>query len=106
MISGGVIRKFGYFKPNLVIGSCLATIGCGLIYTLELDTSTGRWIGYQILVGAGVGFAWQPALVASQASVKPSDIALVTSTVLCKVFSYIYAHHFLRFMSALVEFKT
>lgn len=108
VISGGIIRKFGYFKPNLVLGSCLATVGCGLIYTLELNSSAGRWIGYQILVGAGVGFGWQPALVASQASVKSSDMAVVTSTILCKISPDTYAYPVqavLEIWSALVQSK-
>jgi len=79
-----VVRNFGYFKPNLVLGSCIATVGCGLVYTLDLDSSAGHWIGYQIVVGVGVGMALQQSLIATQATVHPSDLAPATAMVLCK----------------------
>ena len=59
IISGGLIAKTGHYWPILLVGSVLATIGSGLIYTLDIGTSTGKWIGYQLLVGAGCGVSSQ-----------------------------------------------
>ena len=64
MISGGTITVFGYFTPFLVIGSALATVGCGLIYTLNENSSSGLWIGYQALTGIALGMCFQtPVMV-------------------------------------------
>lgn len=41
------------------MGTILASVGSGLTSTFTTDTSTGTWIGYQIIAGAGRGFALQ-----------------------------------------------
>ncbi|CAK1362396.1 unnamed protein product [Cercospora beticola] len=81
IISGGILRKFGYYKPNLILGPLLASIGTGLIYTWSPDTSAGKWIGYQILVAIGMGITLQAPLLATQASVDKADTAPATSMV-------------------------
>lgn len=53
------VGKVGYYLPWSVFGSVLVTIGNGLLTTLSPTTSTGRWIGYQILVGFGRGACMQ-----------------------------------------------
>jgi hypothetical protein len=78
------VRRVGYCKPNLIIGGCLATIGSGLVYTFDRNTSPGRWIGYQILVGVGVALGWQQPLLSAQATVSARDLSSVTSMVLCE----------------------
>lgn len=40
-------------------GSALAVIANSLLATLAPDTSTGKWIGYQILLGVGRGLCMQ-----------------------------------------------
>lgn len=82
VISGGLIAKTGHFWPILLVGSVLATIGSGLIYTLDIGSSKGEWIGYQLLVGAGCGLAIQVPIIANQASVAPSDISSITAITL------------------------
>ena len=82
MLSGSVIGKIGYFQPFLLLGSILATIGAGLIYTLDIGSSVGRYIGYQIIFGAGLGTAIQVPVIAAQALSDMSDIPLVTSSIL------------------------
>lgn len=41
-------------------------IGCGLISTFTIETSTGVWIGYQIIAGAGRGCGLQMVCFASK----------------------------------------
>ncbi|KAL6716012.1 hypothetical protein ACLMJK_006974 [Lecanora helva] len=82
MLSGQVIGKIGYFQPFLLLGSLLATLGAGLIYTLDIGSSSGHYIGYQILFGAGLGIAIQIPVIAAQALSDISDIALVTASIL------------------------
>jgi MFS family permease len=49
--SGVLVSVTGYPAPFVVGGAAIATVGCGLIYTLDIGTGAGRWIGYQILAG-------------------------------------------------------
>ncbi|KAK5313081.1 hypothetical protein LTR93_011076 [Exophiala xenobiotica] len=63
--SGGVITAFGHYVPVLVSGGVVTTIGMGMIYTLQIGSRSSHWIGYQVLAGLGVGFAFQvPQIVA------------------------------------------
>ncbi|KAK4890189.1 hypothetical protein LTR27_011071 [Elasticomyces elasticus] len=82
LVAGGLIKKTGYYKPLLTVGSALAALAAGLIYTWDVNTSVGHWIGFQILLGAGMGLAGQGSIIAAQASVGPADIAPATATVL------------------------
>lgn len=61
-------------------GGLFGTIGCGLLYTLEIDTSAGKWIGYQVLTGAAIAFSVQNGLNIAQASVDPEDLPAVTAS--------------------------
>lgn len=85
--SGALITVTGYYQHLLIGGAAVATIGSGLLYLLDLDTSAGKWIGYQILAGAGWGIAFQIPMIAVQGSVSPSDLSSATGMLLCKSFS-------------------
>lgn len=54
-----IVGKLGYYLPVSLVGAVLIAIGNGLLSTFDPNTSTGKWIGYQILVGAGQGGALQ-----------------------------------------------
>ncbi|KAJ5097478.1 hypothetical protein N7456_008199 [Penicillium angulare] len=82
VISGVTISKFGYPQPFLLAGGILTAIGSGLLYTLDIGTSPGKWIGYQILAGIGIGWCFQVPVVTAQASVAPEDLPSVTAMVL------------------------
>ncbi|KAI8717511.1 MFS domain-containing protein [Fusarium sp. LHS14.1] len=80
--SGALVSATGYYQPLLIGGSAIATIGAGLLYLLNVNTSTGKWIGYQIVAGAGWGAAFQIPMIAVQGSVKPKDLASATGILL------------------------
>ena len=82
VISGGLISKFGIYVPFLLVGSTLAAIAAGLIYTLDIGTPSGHWIGYQALAGIGIGLSIQVPIIANQAFVKVSEISSVTAVTL------------------------
>lgn len=82
IISGGLISAKGHFVPFMIIGSVLATIGCGLLYSLTTHSSSGEWIGYQIVAGVGIGLALQVPIISVQAVVDPSDLASATAMIL------------------------
>lgn len=81
--SGAFVSVTGYYQPMLIGGGALATIGAGLLYLLDVDTSTGAWIGYQIVAGAGWGAAFQIPMIAVQGSVSAKDLASATGMLLC-----------------------
>lgn len=84
IVSGGSITRTGHTAPLMVIGGAIATIGAGLLYSLDIGTSTGKWIGYQIVGGVGWGLAYQVPINAAQGAVDPSDIASVTGIIICE----------------------
>lgn len=77
-----MISGFGHFVPFMIFGSAITTVGCGLLYTLNTHSSSGEWIGFQILAGIGIGLALQVPIIAAQATVDASDLASVTAMIL------------------------
>ena len=84
IVSGIFISATGHGVPVMIFGSTLAVIGAGLLYTLDVDSSMGEWIGYQILGGIGWGVALQVPIIVSQASAAAQDISSVTAMILRK----------------------
>jgi hypothetical protein len=82
--SGRAITKTGIATPYMAAASVIVTIASGLLYTLGIGTSTGKWVGYQILAGFGYGLALQVPVVVAQAFAAPSDIAPTTAIIICK----------------------
>ncbi|KAH8726142.1 major facilitator superfamily domain-containing protein [Phaeosphaeriaceae sp. PMI808] len=77
MISGGFInQKIGYYTPLGIAGSCIMTVGAGLLTTLQVDTSSSKWIGYQILLGVGMGFCFQVPNLAAQTVLPKPDVPI------------------------------
>ncbi|XXH00679.1 hypothetical protein Hte_007029 [Hypoxylon texense] len=98
VVAGPLMSITGITAPYLLVAGVLATVGCGLLYTLAIGTSTGQWIGYQILAGVGFGLGFQLVessgghlkqaanlqdaqipIVIAQAKSDPSDLASVTA---------------------------
>ncbi|KAF3490686.1 aflatoxin efflux pump [Arthroderma uncinatum] len=66
-IGGGFInQKIGYYTPLGIFGVTVMCVGAGLLTTLQVDSSEGSWIGYQILYGIGMGFCFQTSNLATQ----------------------------------------
>ncbi|OTA69676.1 putative efflux pump [Hypoxylon sp. EC38] len=79
MAAGVAVTVFGYYAPFMVIGTVLMSIGGGLLSTWKPDTTTGTWIGFQILFGAGVGLSMQQPLMAVQTVLDIKDVPTGTS---------------------------
>jgi hypothetical protein len=43
----------------MIIAAALVAIANGLLSTLAIETSTAKWVGYQVLAGAGRGLGLQ-----------------------------------------------
>ncbi|CAI7653381.1 unnamed protein product [Penicillium pancosmium] len=76
VMSGLLIGKLGYYLPWAIFCGVATAIGNGLLTTLSPNTSTGKWVGYQILIGAGRGAGFQIPLIAIQNTLSPSQISV------------------------------
>ncbi|KAJ5158251.1 Major facilitator superfamily domain general substrate transporter [Penicillium coprophilum] len=79
VIGGIVVSKTGHAAPTMLVGSAIATVAIGLLCTLDIDTSVGKWIGFQILAGSAIAFSVQNGLNIAQANVGAEDISAVTA---------------------------
>ena len=66
----------------MILGSAATTVGAGLIYTLNIGSASGAWIGYQVLAGNGTGATIQLPIIVAQGTAQPSDISSVSSIIL------------------------
>ena len=72
--AGALTSKTGYYVPQLIACSIIMAIGAGLLTTLKTDTGSGKWIGFQILFGFGLGLAMQQAGMAAQTCLDKKDV--------------------------------
>ncbi|KAF3067454.1 putative HC-toxin efflux carrier TOXA [Daldinia childiae] len=64
IVAGAVTSMVGYYNPGMIAGTTLAIAGAALLTTIDLNSSTARIVGYQLLYGFGVGFGFgQPSYV-------------------------------------------
>ncbi len=82
VVSGILITVFGHYIPLMIVGSALSSVGAGLIYTLERDTGSDKWIGYQALIGIGLGLIFQIPIIVNQTLVSPSDLSSISAQTL------------------------
>lgn len=74
ILSGVTTQKVGYYTPLAIIGSCIMAIGAGLLTTLQIHTGHGKWTGYQILYGFGMGMCFQQPNLAAQTVLPTKDV--------------------------------
>lgn len=55
VFSGFIIIRIGYFTPLLFLDSALFSIGAGLVYSLNINSPSPQYIGYQAILGIGQG---------------------------------------------------
>ncbi|KAI5463883.1 major facilitator superfamily domain-containing protein [Mariannaea sp. PMI_226] len=72
IITGACISSKGYYVPFMWLGTSIFIAGCVLLHELDRDSSTGEWLGFQIISGAGIGLAEQVPFIAVQV-VLPDD---------------------------------
>ncbi|EXJ70785.1 uncharacterized protein A1O5_05775 [Cladophialophora psammophila CBS 110553] len=68
------------YMPVLWLGFVLWTVGAGLKLLFSRTTAIGVYVVAALVEGAGVGFVFQPSLVALQALSTKADVAVTTST--------------------------
>ncbi|KAI9154968.1 putative efflux pump gsfJ [Paramyrothecium foliicola] len=81
--AGIFISATGRSTLVMIGGAALGAVGCGLCFTLNIGSSTGRWAGFELLAGLGLGAAFQVPVIVAQVSVEAADLSSATSLVLC-----------------------
>ncbi|KAK0727862.1 major facilitator superfamily domain-containing protein [Lasiosphaeria miniovina] len=77
--AGVLTARVGYYNPFLIAGAALMAVGAGMLYTLQVDADSARWIGYQVLSGFGFGCAFQGPNLAVQAVLPLEDVPIGTA---------------------------
>lgn len=79
---GALVTMLGYYTPFLIGSTAIFAVGAGLITTYSADISDARWIGYQILAGAGLGAGFQVPQAAVQTVLAQEDIPVGSSALI------------------------
>lgn len=77
--SGALTARIGYYTPFMLFGVVLLSVGAGLLTTLQVGTGEGRWLGYQIIYGFGMGCTFQAPNLAAQTVLPTRDVPVGTS---------------------------
>jgi hypothetical protein len=77
MFAGFGTAATGYYTPFVYAGSIFMSIGTGLLTTVQPHlTSRAKWIGFQILCRAGIGFGEEQAIYIVQTTLPEKDVAI------------------------------
>lgn len=79
-VAGNAISMMGHFLPIMISGFLFWLIGCGMTLAWKENTSVGLMVGTLLIMGTGVGFIFQPTMVAAQANSMMAQRAVVIST--------------------------
>ncbi|KAK0616905.1 multidrug resistance protein Fnx1 [Immersiella caudata] len=80
IVAGAGVSVLGKYRPFQFAGIALITITFGLFTLLNEASSTGYWVGTQILGAAGCGLLLTTTLPAIQAPLAEADQAIATAT--------------------------
>lgn len=76
-VTGGFLNsRIGYYTPLAIIGTCIMSVGAGLLMTFQVDAGAGKWIGYQVVYGLGLGLCFQVPNLAAQTSLPKNDVPI------------------------------
>jgi EmrB/QacA subfamily drug resistance transporter len=78
---GGLITKYGRWKPYLIVGGVFLIAGSYLLSTIHYDTNFFLVSVYMFVLGAGVGMTMQNLVLVVQNTTKPTEIGVASSGV-------------------------
>ncbi|MCJ1464044.1 hypothetical protein MMC07_002654 [Pseudocyphellaria aurata] len=79
VVTGIVVTLTGRYRWSLWAGWFFATLGTGILYLLDVDTSVVSWIFLNLVVGIGMGMLFPAMAFAIQASSKNEDLAFAVA---------------------------
>lgn len=74
-IVGTLISRTGRYRWAVWSGWAITTLGLGLLYLLDVHTSTVEWIFLNLVVGVGLGFNYSALGVTLQAATTEEDMS-------------------------------
>ncbi|KAJ7631431.1 ABC transporter [Mycena polygramma] len=87
--SGQIVGRTGYYWYFLVISPFFLGVGSGLLYTLNMDSSSAKIAGFQIIAGIGTGMGMQNGFIAIQAEFKSKPKLIGQATSMTSFFQYL-----------------
>ncbi|KAH3685818.1 hypothetical protein WICPIJ_003205 [Wickerhamomyces pijperi] len=78
--AGKIVTKLQNYKYILVVGYICWFVGSCLMLLLDQETSVERNVFIMVLIGVGVGFTFQPSIIAIQAQSLKADKSVVVTT--------------------------
>jgi hypothetical protein len=82
MSSGIAISKTGRYKAFPLVGTLFIVAALvAMSFVLEADTSVWTLVPLMVLLGLGLGFNFQPVILAVQNAVRPQEMGVATSSV-------------------------
>jgi EmrB/QacA subfamily drug resistance transporter len=82
MSSGIAISKTGKYKVFPLVGIALMVIALvSMSFVVDADTSVWTLVPFMVLLGLGLGFNFQPVILAVQNAVSPREMGVATSSV-------------------------
>ena len=86
LIAGILTTRLGHYMPFVYAAAIFTPIGIALATTFSVQTTTSHWIGYQILMGVGIGAGFQQARVAAQVTLPAEDLPLGVAAIFAAQF--------------------
>ncbi|ROW03612.1 hypothetical protein VPNG_07165 [Cytospora leucostoma] len=75
VIGGTLVSKIGRVPPMALFSATLTTVGSGLYSLFTPGSSTGEWVGFQVITGLGRGIGLQMPIVAAQNSISQDELS-------------------------------
>ncbi|KAK6062425.1 major facilitator superfamily transporter [Seiridium cupressi] len=85
-VASPLMAKYGYYLPYFVVGAAITAVSGGLTYTFDIETSIGKQVGYQILMGFSTGLVLQIPPIIAGVVTSNADKAVGLSVVLITQF--------------------
>jgi MFS family permease len=79
VLGGIIVSVTGYYIPLMWVSVVMASVGAGLLTTLDVGSGSGIWIGAQIIYGIGGGLGYQQGITAAQTVLGPTEVAIGTA---------------------------
>lgn len=80
LLAGFLTTATGKYLYWHWIGWALMSIGAGLFTLLDAQSTTGQWVGFQVVYGFGIGVIFTTQLPAILASLEENDVAIASAT--------------------------
>lgn len=81
-LSGVIVVVCGYYTPLMILASICTAIGAGLLTTWKTTSPNAITLGYQIVVGVGLGLGLVQPLMAAQVVLTMDDIPTGTTAMI------------------------